>query len=355
MTGAGRAVGVPRTVEEITAGWLAEVLGTDVGTITVEPVGLGIGLMGLLYRVRSDVDGVPPVIVKLATTEPGSRQVAEAFRFYEKEARFYTELASEVPVATPRVFAARWDPATGDVVLVLEDLSDARAIDQLTGATAEEAATLVSALGDLHAAWWESPRFGTLGWLPRLCDPPFPQGLAQSTAQAGPRFAELFGARLPRRLTDLPERMPAAVGPLMEQLSEAPVTLNHGDWRLDNFFFRGGSPVVIDWQICMKASGAYDLGYFMSQSLDPEVRRAHGEDLVDLYMERLTAAGVRFDPTGLRTQHRRAVLLTFVYPLVSGGQAELVNDRATELVEIMVDRCVSAIVDLDADELMPRP
>jgi hypothetical protein len=39
------------------------------------------------------------------------------------------------------------------------------------------------------------------------------------------------------------------------------------------------------------------------------------------------------------------------YPIQAGG-AELVNDRAVDLVTAMFERSMSAILDLDADEVM---
>ncbi len=47
-----------------------------------------------------------------------------------------------------------------------------------------------------------------------------------------------------------------------------------------------------------------------------------------------------------------ATLFVCCYPL-NAGAVNLVNDRAVELFSTMLDRSVSAILDLDALELMP--
>ena len=53
-----------------------------------------------------------------------------------------------------------------------------------------------------------------------------------------------------------------------------PITLAHGDYRLDNLFFdAAGAVTAIDWQIATKGVGGYDFAYFVSQSLAIETRR----------------------------------------------------------------------------------
>lgn len=50
--------------------------------------------------------------------------------------------------------------------------------------------------------------------------------------------------------------------------------------------------------------------------------------------------------------YRLATLFVCCYPL-NAGAVDLVNGRAVELFSTMLDRSVSAILDLDALELMP--
>ena len=52
--------------------------------------------------------------------------------------------------------------------------------------------------------------------------------------------------------------------------------LLHGDFRADNLFFDAdGTVVVIDWQAISQGGGAADVGYFVSQNMSTEDRRAH--------------------------------------------------------------------------------
>ena len=111
--------------------------------------------------------------------------------------------------------------------------------------------------------------------------------------------------------------------------------------------------VAIDWQICVRTVGAYDLGYFLSQSLTAEDRRAHEEQLLDVYRDTLADSGIDYPVNQLLEDYRRTALFCLCYPIQAGGSVELVNDRAVQLVGQMLDRVVAAIHDLDAGELLP--
>src|SRR5688500_4911678 len=84
---------------------MSRILVTAVVGVDVEEVGLDAGILGELARVRLDYasagSGPPSVIVKVPTGAPPNRAVGMAFGFYEREWRFYTELAERVGMAVP--------------------------------------------------------------------------------------------------------------------------------------------------------------------------------------------------------------------------------------------------------------
>ena len=58
--------GIPTTIDDITADWLTDSLrdagalgGGIVTSFSSEPIGQGVGLMGILHRLRPDYDGEP--------------------------------------------------------------------------------------------------------------------------------------------------------------------------------------------------------------------------------------------------------------------------------------------------------
>jgi len=151
--------------------------------------------------------------------------------------------------------------------------------------------------------------------------------------------------------------MPDAVVSLMERLSEPPVTLLHGDHRLDNLFFsedEGPEGIaMLDWQITGAGRAPYDVAYFLSQSLVPEERKGVEYDLVTGYHRALLDHGVTgYSFEDCWEDYRLATLFDCCYPL-NAGAVDLVNERAVALFSTMLDRSVSAILDLDALELLP--
>ena len=82
------------------------------------------------------------MVAKLPAADETSRATGVAMRSYEKEVRFYQELADDLSIATPRVFHAALDPDDlSRFVLLLEDLAPADQGDQLVGCSPAVAAS----------------------------------------------------------------------------------------------------------------------------------------------------------------------------------------------------------------------
>jgi PAS domain-containing protein len=358
---------IPTTVEQVTPAWLTDALrgsgALQDGTVTgfdAELIGQGVGIMGLLHRLTPTYDGgsgPATVVLKTPVDHEMTRFVARTFQFYSKEVAFYRTAAARSPLTTPRCLASAHDPESDDFVLLLEDLGDAEAYDQLDGCPPDLAEAAVRALARHHTEFWETPSFGKeLSWLPYGWDPPMPQGVQQGVTMAWEPFLAGFGDHVDEDIRAIGERFPDVVEEMM-YFPGKPTTLVHGDYRLDNLFFRrhedGPEVIAIDWQICVRSVGAYDLGYFLSQSLTIEDRRTHEERLLDVYRSTLAEADIDYPADELLEDYRRTVLFCLCYPIQAGGNIELVNDRAVQLVGLMLDRVVAAIRDLDAASLMP--
>ena len=348
---------VPFRPEDITSEWLSEVTGTKVSSFDIEQIGIGVGLLGRLYRITLTGNGGPSaVIAKFPTLDEGARMnVIEPLRFYEKEISFYKQSASS-PVATPRVHCAEFDRDSGDFVLLLEDCGGRRMADQITGCTVEDAEVAVDALVALHSHFWNSD-FSTMPWLPSYADPPFPQVLTGMFKQAWPRAVEVLGELMSPEIRDFGERWPDLVPWFMDELTKPPHTFVHGDYRLDNLFFKTKdehAPVtIVDWQISFRGRGGYDIGYFLSQSLTTEDRRANQDALIKRYADGMAAKGIDYPDDELDADYRRTIAWCFAYPVNAAGQIEVTNDRMLQLVQGMYDRAVAAIEDTKALELLP--
>src|SRR5262245_20855324 len=142
------ALVLPLALSDLTPEWLTAALrgaghlgDASVGSARVEPIGQGVGVLCQLARIALEYDRAAPgmpasLVAKLPTTDPQTRGMVSLFRFYEREVRFYRELAPSLALATPRCWAGALDAESGDFALLLEDLGGARVVDQLAGGTA---------------------------------------------------------------------------------------------------------------------------------------------------------------------------------------------------------------------------
>ena len=356
-------IGFPKGADDISADMLTSALRTtgtigddaNVVSFTSEQIGIGVGILALLWRLTVTYEpagaGPATMIVKLPHTAPESRHIADAFKFYKREIRFYDQIGHRTPLRTADAYYTAYDEQSGEFVLVMEDFGALRMVDQVTGVSIEDAETVVTALAAHHATWWDSDELAGTDWAVRLIDPPNPQALVPALEGSWPIIEANFADLLPGPMFDAARRFPQHVVALMEQLSEPPVTLLHGDSRLDNFFF-GDELAIVDWQITGRGRAPYDIAYFLSQSMRPEVRKDSERALVETYHAALTGGGVTaYSLDDCWTDYRRAVLFVAVYPL-NAGSVDLVNDRAVELFRMMLQRSAQAIVDLDALEFM---
>jgi hypothetical protein len=356
---------IPIAIDDIDAAWLTAALrpslgaGAAVEPFSVETIGTGVGLMGLLYRLHvkytGDAPGAPgTVIVKLPVLLAETRQVSAAYRLYEKEVAFYRSLASQTSLKTPHVYLASHDPETDNFVLVMEDIGHLRAADQVAGCAREDAVAAMVALGRHHASFWNDPRFATdeLGWLPFGSDSPTPEGIQQCFANYWDDFVEFMGDELRPEIRALGDFVPGAARELLEVPDGHPVTLVHGDYRLDNLFFDEQREVTaLDWQIVVKGVGGYDFGYFVSQSLAVDDQRAHIQELARVYLETLRDAGSTYPEEQFWLDVKRTVLFCLIYP-VQIMALDLTDPRAAVLVRSLANRASNAIIEMGALDLV---
>jgi hypothetical protein len=172
-------------------------------------------------------------------------------------------------------------------------------------------------------------------------------------------FLEAFASELTPKQVEFVQAYLPRMNPIQDAYVTGAVTLCHGDLRLDNVFWGspdGSSPVtLIDWQIALKGPGPYDIAYFMSQSVEPEVRKANEEALLGEYHATLVANGVKdYSWEKCWDDYRASIMFCLSYPVVGSVSVDLGNERGVELANKMRRRCLSAITDLKAYEVLDR-
>jgi hypothetical protein len=350
--------------DAITPAWLTQALraagvisGASVTAITRQRVGTGLVGQNVRFTLtydRDEPDAPASVVGKFPSTEPMSRATAVGGGIYERETRFYREVAPTVRIRTPRCFAALFDPASSDFVLLMEDLAPARQGDQIAGCTIAQSELALVELAGLHAPRWGEVALSGLDWLPRAT----PESLRRREALyrlVWPRFLETYAGALPPGGVALGERFGRALARGLDPGEAAP-SVTHGDYRIDNMMFgteAGGYPVaVVDWQTVGIGVGAWDAAYFLGAGPLIDDRRAHEERLVRRYHDALLEGGV----TGYAwdtcwRDYRQGTLHGLIMTVVSSMIVDT-DARGVAMFSAMAERHFTHALDLDADEFL---
>jgi hypothetical protein len=357
---------VPTNANAITAAWLNEILhaqnaissDTAVQSVTPESLPAGVGFMGEVTRLRvgyTQAPGPTTMMAKIPTQDPHVRALLAPARVFEREARFYEQLASQIDVV-PNAYAVAADHEAGDYLLLLEDLGHLRGGDQASGISVADARAALVALARLHARFWESPELDRLGWMPPINDAGMKISREVYNASL-PGFRQVFGHALEAEHEDLIARFGDATPDLLDRFAAMPNTIVHFDYRADNLFFgsEGDADAVrmIDFQASSKGGGAYDVGYFVSQNLATDVRRQHETSLLRSYFDELVAHGVTgYSWEQFCEDYRVGILYGWIIPVYAVGTLDSSSERAMALWTAVIQRAQAAMSDHRVAELL---
>jgi hypothetical protein len=310
---------LPTDVGDLTPAWFSDVLQRDVTHASVLEQTSGTTGRARV-ALRGDPDVPDTVFVKLAPFDERQRTLVDMTGMGVAEARFYRDLAPEVPVRVPDVWFA--DTDDDHYVMVLEDLTahGCRFPSTNDPDIAGRAHDIVQQLAALHAPYWDSERFargGDLEWLARRGAGGGGRGrgfiqraLDRVGDEMGPGFTRLADIYI-ARAEDIDQLFAAGVG-----------TLVHGDPHLGNLFVdvpRAGRTGFLDWAVVCRAPGIRDVAYVLCNSVPPDVRAVHERALVERYCELLTAAGVALDVTEAWEQYRLFAVYSWVAAAATAG------------------------------------
>ncbi len=333
--------------------------GTSVASVSHSQVGEGTGMMSevaaLAVTYSDDNHDLPAsFIAKFASQVETNRQVALSYRLYERESRYFAELDPQTTVCTPATYYSACD---GERMLILmEDLRDYRVGSQVEGATLEQAELAVDALARLHAPFQD--KVGALDWIPSIAGSYHADNMLTLTTAGFDTMCEKFPDVVTRSLIDRKSQFLAAIPDLQAYMASAPVTLCHGDFRMENLLY-GTSPghhpvVVLDWQGPLQARGINDVALFLTQSATTAVRQAHEKDLLARYLEGLRANGASCpESEAFWAQYRWATLYNWIYITVVAGTLDVSNAAAYAWISESLARHSAASEDLAVFELLP--
>ncbi len=358
---------VPTSVDDITVPWLDEALhasgiidaSTSVTALDAAVLPAGVGFMGSVGRVNvtySGGQGPERMIAKIPTQDAYVRELLTPARVFEREARFYEDLAARIDVV-PNAYHVAADHDAGDYLLLMQDLGHLRGGDQASGLSVGDAEAALRALARLHARFWESDELAAIDWMPSINDPGMKISREVYNASL-PGFREVFAHALDPVHADLIAAFGDATPELLDRFAAMPNTIVHFDYRADNLFFGDEGDVdavrMIDFQASSKGGGAYDVGYFVSQNLATPDRRQHEDRLLHAYHDELVAHGVSgYDYDRFLQDVRVGVLYGWIIPVYAVGTLDSSSERAMALWTAVIERAQAAMTDHDVAAIMP--
>lgn len=353
---------IPRYPADVTREWLSSVLSerrSPVEVSKVDVTAIGTGQTGATYRVSAryltNPDGLPDsLVIKLPAQDDTVRDRVTIG--YRSECAFYAKVADWVQVPVPRCFyCAIVDDAT-EYALLLADQAPAVQGDQLAGCGGQQARLAVAALAGLHGPSWCDPV-----WLdfPGIAFARPDEASARGLGEVARMSADITLDKLGDRMSAIDrETFSTALGMTTPWLlaEQDRFSLLHGDYRLDNMLFApdAGSVTVVDWQTLGVGLPARDLAYFTATSLEPELRAACEEELVDAYHRALLGYGVTaYDRETCWRDYRLGMPQALLISTL-GFAFAAATDRGDEMVLTMLTRGCRAIRDLGTLDLIGR-
>ncbi|MFP6816046.1 MAG: phosphotransferase [Pseudomonadales bacterium] len=341
----------------VTSAWLTEVLqhgGVQATIASFQAANVGTGQVGQNVRFELDYQtgaGPASIVGKFASADPTSRSTGIAQNNYLKEVRFYQELKPSLDVQTPAVLFAAIDPMSHDFCLIMEDLAPAVQGDQITGCNADQARLAISQAVRLHAPRWGDARLHDFEWLGQQTAETAAMG-QQMYQHLFPGFVERYQSRLTQAHLNMAERLGANFAHWSNGY-DGPLTVTHGDFRLDNMLFGGRYPLtIVDWQTPGLGAAMSDVAYFLGAGLTPEDRKRHEQDLVRDYHQQLLAAGVDDYPFEECWDHYRRYSFSGLLMAVIASMIVGQTDRGDEMFMAMASRHAQQAIDLHAREFL---
>jgi hypothetical protein len=354
---------IPNQIADITMPWLNTVLTGRVGPIAAfraERLGEGVGILGELARLHLTYEpggsGPATVIAKCQSPAPENQFLGQVMGFYLREVNFYKEVAREVTVRVPDAFHVDASETGTPFILLIEEITGARCPDQISGITPDEAGRILDEAATLHAAYWGKPALDTMAWLPPMNNPLY-KGAKDMADARWPAFSDRFGERIgPAMMATIRRACDVYPEMLDYVVTQGTPTLTHTDCRAENYLFGGSAGAdtvtMIDFQLCTKHFGPWDVANLLGGSMEPTLRRAHEHALIERYVARLTALGVEGYSV---EQCWREVRLSWLQSCVSSvvvSDLQGGNERGAELLEQLFLRPIIAATDHHVGELL---
>ncbi|GJM14878.1 MAG: hypothetical protein DHS20C13_02050 [Thermodesulfobacteriota bacterium] len=352
----------PMHPDEITADWITHALKESgylkhfsIKSIDKKILGEGKGLLSSVVRVGIEYDeqeenAPSSVVVKIEPEEGDFVDYNNEFSSFQREIKFYREVAANVPIRLPKFYYAVDDPPAYS--LVLEDLSHFSSGDQVVGMHKGQVVSVVEQLARLQSAYWNNEALSELSWMPRM------NGVSLNFAENWPSFVENYGPFLDSKAIKLGEKLSNFIDWKNNEIEKRPHTIVHADLREDNLMF--GPPgsedatIILDWQLTIRNIGAADVARLIGGSEIPKERKGHQFEILKKWHDTLIEHGVaNYSWDDAVYDFRLGTLSYLCYPVHFHKSGISAQGRLKELIEVIYRRSFSCAVDIDAGSVLP--
>lgn len=345
---------VPSEWDEITPAWMTAALGPRFPGAEVGAVSLVLRDDGTNRRARLQLSysaGAGPATVFAKAVDPAHAELVALTSGLFHEPRLFSS-GVVLPLHHPEVYAAVFDEAASNFLLIMEDVvargADPR--DSTRPLTIDQAASGVRGLASLHSEYWGDRLTSNpaLGWVE-----PFVPFAGLELAPLDIAF-ERLGDTVPAEITSLSgaDLFTDIWARYIATLTKSAQTLLHGDPHIGNtYLLPGGDVGFLDWQMVRRGNFSLDLGYFLQGALTIDDRRRAERDLVEEYRDSLTLPADEMpsaDEIWLRYRASVAHGLAIWIATLSGGDAW----QRPDVCLAFAQRYSAAFVDLQTREAL---
>ena len=275
-------------------------------------------------------------ILKVGTEISPRREWARELHVFDRELAAYRLLAPLQGKYSPRLFAGISANQGSDGLLLLEEVRNARNVDQLRGLSWTQLISAIRTIAHIHAYFWNSPTLKKARGLPH-----HHYMRAQKVKKKLPAF--LVWAKLSPRDRALFIKLASQVPAILARFKKRPITLVHGDLRSDNVFYGERSVRFIDWGLSSAGNPTFDLARFAGGSPRKSLSLLQHVDLFTLWHRELLRRGIRNYPSHEAWQdYRDAALLALTIPVTNGPTLAMFSNRGHKLAKTITERFIFA-------------
>jgi thiamine kinase-like enzyme len=352
---------VPGTYEAITADWLTAVLCRGVAGAAVTDFKIADRSDGssnrariyLTYNEAGQRGGLPPTVFCKGAVTLKNRVLMGLATGGFGETMFFLKVRNRLDIETPQHIHAAYDPKSYAYMVVMKDLGPATHFcNEKTVISRVHAEKIVETLAKLHGKFFQSPELGS-ETMPFKTWPQFWNLNLQNFAGWEPACDKAFGMAervIPPRLFKRRAEIWSATLASVERHNVLPKTLVHSDVHLGNWYIaRNGDMGLTDWQVTTIGHWSRDFVYAISTTLSIADRRAWFDDLLRLYLERMTEYGAprqSFDEALVNVRQQLMTALAY-WTITLVPTADMPAMQPPAITYELISRMATAMDDMD--------